>query len=293
MKVVELQEPRVIRWRELMPMWVVPHSREAGYLRFNLSYVGGPEGFVNINRETDLISLRTSIGLMWMPAGQRQFDLHRHTVCESYVILAGEVESINPREPGAPTNIGHRAGVLDMVHMPIGSPHASRTAGTEDVMLLWVHDALERDDAAVYYAEDDPQLAGLPLAEVVDWKALTPSSDAPGAREVGTLRTLKSYLGGGEGQLNHNRGQAIENDRLAAGTLEIPPGNAEPPQAYASVRYCLVTSGTAAVVGRPDLGFAEQWDMVVMPRGETFSLRAVGVEPLQVVWILEEAEPAS
>jgi mannose-6-phosphate isomerase-like protein (cupin superfamily) len=292
MKVTELKEPRLIRWRDLAPRWVVPHSKEPGYLRFNLSYVGGPEGFVNINTETDLISLRTSIGLMWMPAGQRQFGLHRHTVCESYVILQGAVDSLGPSVDA--DKISHdRADTMDCLHMPIGAPHASRTVGDEDVMLLWFHDALERDDAAVYYDEDDPELAGLPATRYVEWKSLEPSWDAPGAKEPGTMQMLTSFIGGAEGHVHHNRAQGIVSDRNAAGTVEIPVGNAEHPQAREMVRYCLVTSGTAAVVDHPEIGVAEKWDMLVMPQNEPFAIRAVGIEPLRMVWILEAPEPIS
>lgn len=292
MKVTELQQPRLIRWRDLEPRWVVPHSKEPGYLRFNLSYVGGPEGFVNINTETDLISLRTSIGLMWMPAGQRQFGLHRHTVCESYVILQGAVDSLGPKVDA--DKISHdRADTLDLLHMPVGAPHASRTVGEEDVMLLWFHDALESVDAAIYYDEDDPELAGMPATQHISWKSLEPSWDAPGAKEPSTMQMLTSFIGGGEGFLNHNPGQAIESERNAAGLVELPPGNAEAPRSFGSVRYCIVASGTAAIVGHPEVGVAEQWDMLVMPQNEPFSIRAVGVEPLRMVWILEAPEPTS
>jgi mannose-6-phosphate isomerase-like protein (cupin superfamily) len=294
MKVTELEEPRLIRWTELAPRWVVPHSKEAGYLRFNVSYVGGPPGFVNIHPETGLISSRTAIGLMWMPAGQRQFGLHRHTVAESYVILQGTVESIEPTAAAAEhAGEDHLAGTLDLMHMPAGSPHASRTVGAEDVMLLWFHDGVEREDAAIYYEEDDPELAGMPLAQVVKADALAPSWDDPGAREAGTMRMATSYIGGPDGFLNYNRGQAVVSDRNAAGLIEIPPGNAEAPRTYGSPRYCIVASGTAAVVGHPELPFAEKWDMLVLPQTGAYAIRTVGIEPLRMISILEDPEPVS
>jgi mannose-6-phosphate isomerase-like protein (cupin superfamily) len=291
-KVTDLTEPRLIRWREFPPRWVVPHATETGYLRFNTSYVGGPDGFVNIHPETGLVSTRTCIGLMWMPVGQRQFGLHRHTVCETYVILQGAVESIGPRVDADGTP-GDRVETLDCMHMPVGAPHGSRTVGSEDMMMLWLHDALERDDAAIYYEDDDPALADLPAAQHIDWKSLEPSWDAPGASEPGTMQMLTSFVGGAEGYVNYNRGRAIESDRNALGLVDIPVGNAEAPHARACVRYCLVVSGEAAIVDRADLGLAGRWDMFVMPKDQSFSIRCVGVDPLRMVWILEEPEPLS
>lgn len=290
MKVTDLEEPRLIRWRELQPHWVVPHAKEVGYLRFNVTYVGGPEGFVNINTETDLISLRTAIGLMWMPVGQRQYGLHRHTVCETYVILEGSVDSLHPT---VDANIlpPDRAETLDCLHMPIGAPHASRTVGDQDVMLLWFHDGLESVDAAIYYDDDDPELAGLPPTRHIDWKSLAPSWGAPGATEPGTMQMLTSFLGGRDGYLNYNPGQSIESERNACGLAELPVGNAEAPREFASVRYCLVASGAAAIVGHPEIGVAERWDMLVMPQHKPFAIRAVGAEPLRMIWILEAPEP--
>jgi len=292
MYVKELTEPVVVKWAELMPKWVVPHATEPGYLRFNLSYVGGAEGLVNINRETNLLSDRTAIGLMWMPVGQRQFALHCHTTAETYVILKGAVESIEPDlESIEPDDRFHYVGTLDCMHMPVGSPHAARTVGTEDVMLLWFHDGLEAADAAIYYDENDPRLSGLPRIRRIKLDSLAPSWDAPGAREAGTLRSLTSYIGGPSGYLNYNRETCVVSERNAAGTTMIPVGNAEVPQAYGTTRYCLVLSGEAAVVDHPEVPVAGSWDMIIMPRNAPYAVRAVGIEPLHMLWILEDAEP--
>jgi mannose-6-phosphate isomerase-like protein (cupin superfamily) len=222
---------------------------------------------------------------MWLPVGQRQFAVHCHTVAETYVILRGTAESIEPGDER------HHLEVLDSVHMPVGSPHAVRTVGTEDVLLLWFHDGLETEDASKYYDETDPKLKGAPAVKFIKASSLVPSWDAPGAKEAGTFRSYTSYIGGSAGFLHYNRGAGIVNDKIAAGTLRLTSGNAEVPRAYRSTRYCLVLSGAAAVVDHPHVPVAGPVDVVILPPNAPYALRAVGTEPRHVFWILEEAEP--
>ena len=86
--------------------------------------------------------------MMYLPRGQRQAGRHTHGVTEIYVVLQGELEGFDAS--GHP----HRAGPMDCTYIPAGCPHGVRNCGLQDVILIWVHDGIERDGIAIYYADD-------------------------------------------------------------------------------------------------------------------------------------------
>ncbi len=99
-------------------------SRNHAFIPLVVLLHGGAEGYLNENRETGLISDRGHAGIMHLTSGCRQFGVHEHTITEIYVILQGEVESI---EPGRT----QKAGPLDVLYMPPKAPHAVRASGDE------------------------------------------------------------------------------------------------------------------------------------------------------------------
>jgi mannose-6-phosphate isomerase-like protein (cupin superfamily) len=275
---------RTLRVDSLSPTWWTPHAREPGYLRWIVSYVGGPPGFINNNPETGFLSERVVAGLMWLPIGNRQYGVHVHTVTEIYVILKGRVESVEPG--GTP----HVAGPLDCLYIPAGSPHAVRAIGDEDVLLLWVHDALEPEGASQYFDDDEPRPDGAPSVSLIRWEALEPRWTTPGAKQGGHMRWATSWVGGGEGLVHFNREAGATSDRIAFGATVVPPGNAQVPHSHGVVEHYVVARGQAAVLGEPGLPPLGPCDFATFPAGEVHGFRAVGDEPLHLLWIHEELE---
>src|ERR1700753_117059 len=175
------------------PRWNTMHAREAGHHRWLVSYYGGEDGYLNENRETGLISDRGHAGIMHLSAGCRQFGVHEHTITEIYVILEGEVESI---EPG----LTQKAGPLDVLSMPPQAPHAVRASDDGDVVLFFCHDANEQIGRSVYYdASDDRWSSGARRVRVVRWWGRQPSADVPGGEVGGTMRAWTAWAGATDG----------------------------------------------------------------------------------------------
>ncbi len=278
--------PTTLRVEELKPTWDVPHAREPEYLRWLVSYVGGPPGFLNNNPETGLLSERVVAGLMWLPVGNRQFGVHVHTVTEIYVILRGRVATI---EPGLRPLV---AGPLDCLYIPAGSPHAVRAIGDEDVLLLWVHDALEPHAASQYFDEHELTRDGdTPAISLIEWDSLEPSWAMPRAKEGGHMRWVTSWVGGGEDSLHFNRGVGAVSERIALGTTVIPPGNAQRIHTHPVVEHYVVARGRAALLGGPPTPVLGPLDYASFQPGEAHGVRAVGDEPLYLMWLLDAPQP--
>ncbi|CAB4883087.1 unannotated protein [freshwater metagenome] len=266
----------IVLFEQLEPTWNNPHAREEGHLRWIVSYFGGTPGQINDNPETGLLSTQGSAGLMWLQAGGRQYGVHQHTMRETYVILKGQVESI---EPGR----SHLAGPLDCLTMPPGAPHAVRAVGSEDVVLLWCHDANEEIGRSQYYDESDDRWdSSRPPVDVVRWDALAPTREEPGAHEGGTRRTTVTWL---EAERGPSDGVLAGSVRLGCTTIE--PGSRLASHSHPFTEHFLVISGRASVVGpqaSPALG---RWDYVRFEPGVVHSLRAIGDEPAQLLWLQE------
>ena len=136
--------PRIVRNRDLAPAWTVLRAREPGFQRSLITWMGGPDGYINTNPGVAIESRHCAVGLMDMPVGNRQPGVHTHTIDEIYVILEGQCESFD--------GIGntHIAGPYDCLYIPKGVPHGVRTIGTQDLKLLWVNDDIERWGVSVY-----------------------------------------------------------------------------------------------------------------------------------------------
>lgn len=49
----------IIRYNDLEPQWHVPGAKEPGFMRWLISWVGGPPGFVNPSKEAAIVSENT------------------------------------------------------------------------------------------------------------------------------------------------------------------------------------------------------------------------------------------
>jgi mannose-6-phosphate isomerase-like protein (cupin superfamily) len=280
----ELTAPRVVRFEDLEPGWhEAPHSTEAGYFRWLSTYVGGPPGFLHEHPATGLVGGHSVMGIMGLPAGQRQYGLHRHTTTEIYLILQGRVESLEGQ------GVRQLAGPMDCLYIPAQAAHCVRTVGTEDVLLMYVHDEHEELGASKYVPDDDPSLTvPEPHPQLVRWDDLDPWWGAPQAAEAGHLRWSVSWVGGGEGTVNRNPGVAAHSDTVAMGATVISAANAEVPERWDTVRYIQVVQGRVRVDGHPELGVLGRLDVLVVPPGHPHALRPVGTEAAHVVWFHED-----
>ncbi|HVW46327.1 MAG TPA: cupin domain-containing protein [Solirubrobacterales bacterium] len=276
-------EPFAVRLEDLTPSWHTAKAKEPGHLRWLVTYVGGPAGYPNANPDTGIVSDRIVLGMMRLYAGNRQFGVHTHGVAEIYVIVRGEVESI---EAGG---ITRRAGPMDCVYIPAGAPHGVRAVGDADVDLIWLHDDLEKRGTARYVEE-----AGLdagtdyPRVSVVRWADLEPRWVAEGAKEGGHMRRHVSYVGGAPGLLNLNPEAAARSERVALGAMVMTRGNSQVPHSNPLCEMYVVTKGRARVVGRPEIAALGPLDALIVPPDTEHALRSVGDEDLELIWVHDE-----
>lgn len=270
--------PRIVRFRDLEATWTTRQAREPGFMRWLVTWVGGPAGHINTNPGTAIESAQCAIGMMYLPRGQRQAGKHVHGVTEVYVVLQGELEGFDAS--GHP----HRAGPLDCTYIPVGCPHGVRNCGMDDVVLIWVHDHIERNDAAVYYA-DDHDFGDVPPIDLVRFADLQPDWSAPGAREPGTMRWSVDWVGGMAGSADAAPGTAASNSKIRIGMTVLEPGHRVPALAQPMTRFYLVAHGEAitdAGSGTTTLGYL---DGLHLPGGETAVLRNNGPAVLRLLWV--------
>ena len=270
--------PRIIRFRDLEPTWTTKQAKEAGFMRWLVTWVGGPAEHINTNPGVAVESRSCAVGMMYLPRGQRQAGRHVHGVTEVYVILQGELEGFDAS--GKP----HRAGPFDCTYTPAGCPHGVRNSGAEDVILFWVHDGIERNDAAVYYA-DDYLFNDAPDMQLVRFADLQADWSAPGAREPGTMRWSVNWVAGLADSPGRADGGAIKNDKIAIGMTVLEPGHTQPAVKLQVARLYLVANGQAIT----DIGdgntVLRKLDGLHLAPGETVALRNNGPEPLRLFWV--------
>ena len=115
----ELSGPAIVRFNDLEPVWYLPRAKEPGFMRWLVTWLGGPEGYVNPSRGVAAENQDMAVGYMSLAVGQRQDGLHAHTVAEIYVVLAGQLLGWDGRGES------HLAGPGDCVYIPKGDCHSS------------------------------------------------------------------------------------------------------------------------------------------------------------------------
>ncbi len=269
--------PRIVRFRDLEPTWGTRQAKEPGFMRWLVTWVGGPKDHVNTNPEVAVESSQCAIGMMYLPTGQRQSGKHIHGVTEIYVVLQGELEGFDAS--GHP----HRAGPFDCTYIPVGCPHGVRNCGTEDVILFWMHDGIELNSAAVYVDDNHPFVDPPPI-ELVRFADLEPSWSGANAKIPGTMHWSVNWVGGLAGSPNHTPTKAAANSKISIGMTVLEPGHTLPATALPVTRLWLVAGGQAIVNLGAGAEVLDRLDGLHVPAGEAVSLRNNGPEPLKLVW---------
>lgn len=249
-------------------------------MRSLITWMGGPEGYINTNPGTAIESRHCAVGVMDMGPGNRQPGVHVHSMNEIYVILEGQAESFD--------GVGNRhlAGPFDCLYIPKGVPHGVRTVGDKPMKLLWVNDDIERWGVSRYEEGPGPHPAAGEV-RLVPFAALEPDWSAPRAREGGYLRWSVSWCGGTRTGPNHNPGIAETNERVGISLTVLQPANAlaDPPSAGNELIVVVRGTGVVTLSGRSEV--IGRQDAVYSPAGAALSLRALDGEPLYLARVRE------
>ncbi len=270
--------PSIVRFNDLEASWNTRQARQPGYMRWLVTWVGGPAEYINTNPDDAIESTQCAVGMMYLPRGQRQAGKHTHGVTEVYIVLRGQLEGFDAS--GHP----HRSGPMDCTYIPAGCPHGVRNCGLDDVVLIWVHDGIERNDAAVYYADDHP-FGDVPPIKLVRFADLEAAFPEPDAREPGTMRWSVNWVGGFAGSVDPNPDSAVRNDKISIGMTVLEPGNSIPRAARRVTRLYLVVEGqliTKLENTNTCLGYL---DGLHVPAGEAVALRNNGPSLLRLLWV--------
>lgn len=251
-------------------------------MRSLITWMGGPEGYINTNPGVAIESRHCAVGLMDMGPGQRQPGVHTHTMNEIYVILDGEVQSFD--------GVGnrHHAGPLDCLYIPKGVPHGVRTVGDRPVKLLWVNDEIERWGVSLYQQGDGPFPAAngreVRLIRFVD---LEPDWSGPRGREGGFMHWSVSWTGGRYTGPNHNPDIAEATQRAGISMSVLLPACRLDEPTTAGNELLVVMRGCGVV--ETDMGneLVTAQDAVFCPAGMKLRLRSLGDAPLHLVRVRE------
>lgn len=273
---------QIVRNRDLEASWSVLRAKEPGFMRSLITWMGGPEGYINTNPGVAIESRHCAVGLMDMGAGNRQPGVHTHTMNEIYVILEGTVESFD--------GVGNRhvAGPLDCLYIPKGVPHGVRAVGDAHVKLLWVNDEIERWGVSRYEEGPGPHPAADEV-RLVQIRRLEPNWSEPQAKEPGFMRWSVSWVGGTRTGCNANPGQAEANERVGIRLTVVQAANRLPVAIEARNRLYVVVRGAGVVRSGGKLENVGLQDAIFCPAGAVLDLRAGHEEPLYLVCVEEAA----
>ena len=276
----------IIKFRDLEPSWHVASARVPGFMRWLISWVGGPKGYVNPSFGRSVQGENIGVGYMYLPIGQRQEGLHYHTVTEIYVILKGQVQSY---ESDGSSSLG---GPMDCIYIPKGVPHGVRNCGLEDVELIWVHDDIEAKGLTVY-CNTEAELDAAPSKEpirTVKMMDLEPCWSAPEARTPEFLRYSINWVGGEQRMINLNPRVAIPSPKVVLGLTTILPGNKHLLHKHSQAEVYIIVRGRGVVDVGQGLREVSYLDGVYFPAHTYHHLRNHTREPLEILWVLERPE---
>ncbi len=274
---------KLVRNRDLEASWAVLRAKEPGFMRSLITWMGGPEGYINTHPGQAIESRHAAVGLMDMGAGNRQPGVHTHSMNEIYIILSGVVESFD--------GMGNRhiAGPFDCLYIPKGVPHGVRTIGDGAVKLLWVNDETEKWGVSLYQEGPGP----FPAAEevrLIPFRDLEPNWSASRAKEPGFLRWSVSWVGGDTTGPNYNPGRAAANERVGLSLTVVQPANRMDGERAAGNRLVVVVRGEAVVMVDGKCELVGPQDAIFCPAGGRLDLRALHDVPLYLVTVEETAQ---
>jgi mannose-6-phosphate isomerase-like protein (cupin superfamily) len=276
---------RIVRFRDLEPTWTTKQAKEPGFLRWLVTWVGGPVGHINTNPGLAVESTQCAVGMMYLPRGQRQAGRHTHGVTEIYVVLQGHLEGIDAS--GHP----HRAGPMDCTYIPAGCPHGVRNCGMDDVILIWVHDGIERNGTAIYYP-DDHEFTNAPPIKLVRFVDLRPDWSGIGARTPGTMRWSVNWVSHRVGSCNDSPTTTIPSAKVAVGMTVLEPGHSCPAEALPISRTYVVVGGEAITDPGSGNTILSRFDGLHVPAGMMVAIGNNGPDPLQMLWVDTSPIPA-
>lgn len=135
----QVEEITIINFKDLEPSYDAYRAKEVGLMRWLVSWVAGPDGYENYNRNIAALSEKVAIGMTVLPPAQKQLPQIRKDA-EIYIVMRGKA-LIRVEEKNEEVN------ELDAVYVPAGNSHVIRNHGREPVYLMWVHERPQKLDA--------------------------------------------------------------------------------------------------------------------------------------------------
>jgi len=135
----------VIKFNTLEPHWGAPRAKEAPFLRYLISYVGGNGGFVNFNPQQASVNDKCALGMMVIYPGNKQVP-NSLPGSQCYVVVQGTAMI----KQGKKERVLKR---LDGVWVPAGTVHSIRNPGHELLWVLWTHETPQKADSIKYELE--------------------------------------------------------------------------------------------------------------------------------------------
>ncbi len=142
---------QVIRQADLKPFWGNTNNDVPGHGRWIITPVGGPEGYLHMNRNDPGAVTTESCtgGLIVLPSGVSSPGVHVHNdFDEIYVVVSGRAAALD-----ADGN-DHHLGEMDWVWIPRGTYHGLRNTGFNDARVLYFQTGVERAGFQTGQVED-------------------------------------------------------------------------------------------------------------------------------------------
>ncbi|MEI9926935.1 MAG: hypothetical protein WDN44_03505 [Sphingomonas sp.] len=132
---------RQVRFDDLEPDWSGHRAKEAGHLRWSVSWVGGEPGFLNHNPAQSVVSANVGLGMTVLQPANGLVP-ERRPNGRTYVLVGGKVLAGGDRQ-------NSELRPLDAIHVPAGVLQPLRNPGREPAYLIWVDgqpQSLERSE---------------------------------------------------------------------------------------------------------------------------------------------------
>ena len=138
----------------------------------------------------------------------------------------------------------------------------------------------------------EPATTGSAVVRIIRDLDLEPAWNVKQAKEPGFMRSLTSWVGGPDGYLNENPGQAAISDRCAVGLMRMPVGNRQAGVHFHSVTeiYVILKGQVESFDGVGNIHRAGPLDCLYIPAGVPHAVRTIGNEDLELIWVHDALE---
>lgn len=139
-----------------------------------------------------------------------------------------------------------------------------------------------------------PSTAELTAPAIVRFDDLSPTWEAPRAREPGFIRWIVSYVGGVPPFWNNNPETGLVSGRVAIGVMWLPVGNRQSGVHVHSITeiYVILRGRVESIELSGRRHVAGPLDCLVMPPGAPHAVRAIGDEDVVLLWVHDKPEEA-